>query len=155
MTDREAPDQRPRVLIVEGDEQLRVRMIDDLTELVGESAEIVAVRTGEHGIVSARQIVAAGYRLPVAFIERTLPEQSGADLALTMHGDPALQRTRRVLVTQATSLSKVDAALSRGGRARHADPAVVAIRAASAAAGPAVDLPTSNTTRMGSMPTAH
>jgi signal transduction histidine kinase len=114
MTDREALDRRPRVLIVEGDEQLRVRMIDDLTELVGDSAEIVAVRTGEHGIVSARQIVAAGYRLPVAFIERTLPEQSGADLALAMHGDPALGPTRRVLVTQATSLSNVDAALSRG-----------------------------------------
>ncbi len=65
-------------------------------------------------MVAAREIVAAGNHLPVAFIERTLPELSGAELALAMHDDPTLEPTRRVLVTQATSLSNVDAALSRG-----------------------------------------
>ena len=114
MTVEPVIDTRPRLLVVEGDDQLRNTMVADLAALVGDTAEIVAVRTGEHGIVAAREIVAAGHRLPVAFIERTLPASSGAELALAMHDEPALNPTRRVLVTQATSLSNVDAALSRG-----------------------------------------
>ena len=114
MTAQPLVDTRPRLLVVEGDDQLRNTMVADLAALLGESADIVAVRTGEHGLVAAREIVAAGHRLPVAFIERTLPASSGAELALAMHDEPALQPTRRVLVTQATSLSNVDAALSRG-----------------------------------------
>lgn len=105
---------RPRVLVVEGDAVSRARLIDELSSLIGESTEIVAVESGEAGLVAAARIVAAGHSIPVAFIERTLPGMSGAELALAMHADPLLARTRCVLVTQATSLSNVDAALSRG-----------------------------------------
>jgi two-component system NtrC family sensor kinase len=107
-------DDRPRVLVVEGDDLLRATLIEDLTQLIGGSVEIVAVASGEAGLAAATQIVAAGNSIPVAFIERTLPGMSGAELALAMHADQRLARTRRVLVTQATSLSNVDAALSRG-----------------------------------------
>lgn len=105
---------RPRLLVVEYDDDLRTTMIDDLTELVGDSAEIVGVSSAEEGLAVAEQIVADGGMLPVAFVERTLPGMTGAEFALAMHGDALLSRTRRVLVTQATSLSNVDAALSRG-----------------------------------------
>ena len=105
---------RPHLLVVEYDDDLRMTMIDDLTALVGDSAEIVGVSSAEEGLVAAEQIVADGTMLPVAFVERTLPGMTGAEFALAMHTDPVLSRTRRVLVTQATSLSNVDAALSRG-----------------------------------------
>ncbi len=105
---------RPCLLVVEYDDDLRTTMIDDLTKLVGESAEIVGVPSAEEGLSVAHKIVADGGKLPVAFVERTLPGMTGAEFALAMHADPVLSRTRRVLVTQATSLSNVDAALSRG-----------------------------------------
>jgi signal transduction histidine kinase len=103
-----------RILVVESDDELRATMVDDLSELVGDSAAVVCVASGEDGLTTARRIVADGDGLPVAFVERTLPGMSGAELALAMHEDPVLTRTRLVLVTQATSLSNVDAALSRG-----------------------------------------
>jgi signal transduction histidine kinase len=105
---------RPSLLVVEYDDSLRTTMIDDLTELVGESAEVVGVPSAEEGLAAAEQIIAGGGMVPVAFVERTLPGMTGAEFALAMHDDPVLSRTRRVLITQATSLSNVDAALSRG-----------------------------------------
>lgn len=114
MSDPTVDDHRPRVLIVEGDDQLRLTLANDLVDLIGSSAEIIAVASGEDGLQAARQLVTAGSSLPVAFIERTLPGMSGAELALAMHDDQLLRRTRRVLMTKATSLSNVDAALSRG-----------------------------------------
>lgn len=114
MNESQAVSTRPRVLVIEGDDLLRARLIHDLSELIGASVEIVAVESGEAGLAAAAGIVAAGHSIPVAFIERTLPGMSGAEFALAMHADPQLARTRCVLVTQATSLSNVDAALSRG-----------------------------------------
>ena len=105
---------RPHLLVVEHDDKLRTTMINDLTELVGLSTEIVGVSTAEEGLTVAKQVIADSAVLPVAFVERTLPGMSGAELALTMHADPVLSPTRLVLVTQAASLSDVDAALSRG-----------------------------------------
>ncbi len=105
---------RPHFLVVEPDDNLRTTMIADITDLVGTSAEIVGVSSAEEGLVAARQVIARGDLLPVAFVERTLPGMSGAELALAMQADPALLSTRRVLITQARSLNDVDAALSQG-----------------------------------------
>jgi signal transduction histidine kinase len=102
------------LLVVEEDDDVRAALVGDLTSLVDEAAELVAVTSGEEGLAVARDLVEAGVTVPVVFIERSLPAMSGAELALAMEDDPALAASRRVLVTSRASLADVDAALARG-----------------------------------------
>ncbi len=102
------------VLIVEGDDQLRRQLVDDVDDLLDGGATVVEAATGEEGLKIANRVVDEGGVVILTLIERSLEGMSGAELALSMNDNPRLMPGRRVLVTQATSLSKVDAALNRG-----------------------------------------
>jgi CheY-like chemotaxis protein len=102
------------VLVVDGDPAVRDALVSDLASLLGGAAELRATASGEEALAVARDLLAAGAEIPVVFVERTLPEMSGADLTLAMQHDPGLDRSRRVLVTSGVSLSDVDAALTGG-----------------------------------------
>ena len=104
----------PHILVVEHHDDHRAVLTADLISLVGDAAEVVGVTNGDDALATADRIVGAGDSLPVVFAERTLPSMSGAELALAMHDNPTLPGLRFVLLTGATSLSDVDAALTRG-----------------------------------------
>lgn len=105
---------RPRVLVVEGDHDLRQALVEELHRLLAAGTEVVAVDSAEAALTELRSTAAGGRQVAVAFVEHVLPGMDGDDLAIAIHADPELDATRVVLITQATSLSQVDAALNRG-----------------------------------------
>jgi len=107
------PEAPLRVLAVEGDEALRALLVGDLEDLLGDRAEVLAAADLEEGLVAARA-AADGGRLALVIAERSLPDGSGGALLEALHGDPALRRTRKVLLTSRPSLREVDDALKQG-----------------------------------------
>src|SRR5690606_9893376 len=109
-----APHPPVRILVVEGDGEVRRRLVADLEALLDERAEVRAVATAAEALAAAHRAVGDGGLLPLALIERTLPDGSGGAVATQLHEDPALAPTRKVLLTSEPSLKDVGSALSHG-----------------------------------------
>ena len=103
-----------RVLVVEGDDEVRQRLVADLEDLLGDRAEVWAVRTAAEALERAPAAVEDGGLLAVALIERSLPDGGGGDVALHLHGLAGLDATRKVLLTSRPTLEDVGPALSQG-----------------------------------------
>lgn len=109
-----APHPPVRILVVEGDGEVRRRLVADLEALLDERAEVRAVATAAEALAAAHRAVGDGGLLPLALIERTLPDGSGGAVATQLHAIAALAPTRKVLLTSEPSLKDVGSALSHG-----------------------------------------
>jgi len=108
------PDGRLRVLVVEGDADLRDRLQADLEEILGTEATVEAAADADAGLTKARASVAEGGLLALVIAERSLPGGGGGELLRALHDEPALRGTRKVLLTSRPSLHDVDEALKQG-----------------------------------------
>ena len=95
------------------DEQTR-SLAADLAGLVEDASDVVVVPDAAAALEVARQVDAEEGLIPVVFVDLDLDGSPDVDRVIELHDDPALRRSRFIIVTEGASLRGVDKALQAG-----------------------------------------
>ena len=86
------------IVLVEDEPEVRAAIVRDLTPLV-DAVRVDEADTADDARAAIEEAMAAGDRVGLVLADHRLPGESGVDLLVWVHGEPALQATRSVLIT--------------------------------------------------------